>query len=358
MTSTMNRLLKIISGLAIIAIIVLVVSVRSYLASPVAGLTEPMLYKVEAGASLSGVAHDLEGQGILSRAGLFVAWGRFTGQAAQLKAGEYELQPGVTPKGILDQFVAGQVKLYPFTILEGWTITDLLAALAVNPAITASLQALSAEAQIDALGLSAEHLEGQFFPDTYLVPRATTDLSLLQQAAVLMQVQLDKAWENRAVGLPLTSPYELLILASIVERETALDAERSQVAGVFIRRLQKRMRLQTDPTVIYGLGAAYDGNITRKHLLTDTPYNTYTRGGLPPTPIGMPGEASLLAAAHPDEGDALYFVATGENDGSHVFSRTLEEHNAAVAVYIARLRKARREAEKSEIGKTRAGKNK
>jgi len=288
----------------------------------------------------------------LPRAGVFVAWGRFTGQAARLKAGEYELQPGVTPKGILDQFVAGQVKLYPFIILEGWTITELLAALQANPAIVPTLHELSPKARLDALGLPAQHLEGQFFPDTYLVPRGTTDLSLLQQAAELMQVQLHKAWDNRAVGLPLASPYELLILASIVERETALDSERSEVAGVFIRRLQKRMRLQTDPTVIYGLGAAYDGNITRKHLLTDTPYNTYTRGGLPPTPIGMPGAASLLAAAHPDEGETLYFVATGENDGSHVFSRTLEEHNAAVAVYIARLRKARRDAEKAGAAKT------
>jgi UPF0755 protein len=349
----MNRLLRVIAGLVVVTVVILALSVRSYLASPVAGLTEPLLYKVEAGASLRGVAHDLEGQGILSRAGLFVAWGRFTGQAAQLQAGEYELQPGVTPKGILDQFVAGQVKLYPFTILEGWTITELLAALTVNPAITPTLQELTAQAQIDALGLSVQHLEGQFFPETYLVPRGTTDLSLLQQAAALMQVELAKAWENRAVGLSLASPYELLTLASIVDRETALDSERAEVAGVFIRRLEKGMRLQTDPTVIYGLGATYDGNITRKHLLTDTPYNTYTRGGLPPTPIGMPGAASLLAAAHPDEGDTVYFVATGENDGSHVFSRTLEEHNAAVAVYIARLRKARREAEKTRAAKSK-----
>jgi UPF0755 protein len=342
----MNRLLTVAAGLALLAVIVLAMSVRGYLASPVAGLSEPLLFEVEAGASLSGVARDLEELGILSRAGLFVAWGRFTGQAAKLKVGEYELQPGVTPKGILDQFVAGQVKLYPFTILEGWTINELLAALLTSPAITPTLQDLSAEAQLDALGLTAQHLEGQFFPETYLVPRGATDISILQQAAALMELQLAKAWENRAVGLPLASPYELLILASIVERETALDSERSEVAGVFIRRLQKRMRLQTDPTVIYGLGTAFDGNLTRKHLLTDTPYNTYTRGGLPPTPIGMPGEASLVAAAHPDDGDTLYFVATGENDGSHVFSRTLEEHNAAVAVYIARLRKARREAEK------------
>jgi UPF0755 protein len=167
----------------------------------------------------------------------------------------------------------------------------------------------------------------------------------LRQAAALMESHLTRSWDSRAVGLPLSSPYELLILASIVERETAVELERSQVAGVFIRRLQKRMRLQTDPTVIYGLGDSYDGNLTRKHLSTDTPYNTYTRGGLPPTPIGMPGEGSLDAAAHPDEGDSLYFVATGEPDGSHVFSLTFEEHNVAVAAYISKLRQARRAAQ-------------
>jgi UPF0755 protein len=342
----MNRLLTVALGVVLLAGIVVAMSVRSYLASPVGDLSEPLIYEVEAGASLSGVARDLEELGVLSRAGLFVAWGRFTGQAAKLKVGEYELQPGVTPKGILDQFVAGQVKLYPFTILEGWTINELLVAVVSSPAITPILRDLSPKAQLDALGLTAQHLEGQFFPETYLVPRGITDVSVLQQAAALMELQLAQAWENRAVGLPLASPYELLTLASIVERETALDSERGQVAGVFIRRLEKNMRLQTDPTVIYGLGTAFDGNITRKHLLTDTPYNTYTRGGLPPTPIGMPGEASLQAAAHPDDGDTLYFVATGENDGTHVFSRTLEEHNAAVAAYIARLRKARRDAEK------------
>jgi len=246
---------------------------------------------------------------------------------------------------VLDQFVAGDVKLYAFTILEGWTTRELMAALAGQPAITHTLADLSPEQQRAALGLEAPHLEGQFFPDTYLVPRGTADVVILQQAAALMESQLSRSWTNRAVGLPLKSPHELLILASIVERETAVDAERPQVAGVFMRRLQKNMRLQTDPTVIYGLGDSFDGNLTRKHLETDGPYNTYKRGGLPPTPIGMPGAASLDAAAHPDDGDSLYFVATGEADGSHVFSRTLEEHNAAVAAYIAKLRQARRAAQ-------------
>jgi len=341
----MNRLLTIVLGLMLIVVVAVALNVRSYLASSVAALTEPVLYEVEAGASLSRVARELEALGVLSKPDIFVAWGRFTGQAARIKAGEYELQVGSTPKGILDQFVAGQVKLYAFTILEGWTMHDLLAALAVSPVITSTLQDLSPEARLAAIGLQVPHLEGQFYPETYLVPRGIIDVAILQQAAELMEIRLADAWAGRAVGMSLANPYELLTLASIVERETALDAERAEIAGVFIRRLQKRMRLQTDPTVIYGLGVAFDGNLTRKHLLSDTPYNTYTRGGLPPTPIGMPGASSLSAAAHPDNGDTLYFVATGDSDGSHVFSRTLDEHNVAVAAYIARLRQARRQSQ-------------
>ncbi len=341
----MNRLLTIVLGLMLIVVVAVALNVRSYLASSVAALTEPVLYEVEVGASLSGVARELEALGVLSKPGIFVAWGRFTGQAARIKAGEYELQVGSSPKGILDQFVAGQVKLYAFTILEGWTMHDLLAVLAVSPVITSTLQDLSPEARLAAIGLQVPHLEGQFYPETYLVPRGIIDVAILQQAAELMEIRLADAWAGRAVGMSLANPYELLTLASIVERETALDSERAEIAGVFIRRLQKRMRLQTDPTVIYGLGVAFDGNLTRKHLLSDTPYNTYTRGGLPPTPIGMPGASSLSAAAHPDNGDTLYFVATGDSDGSHVFSRTLDEHNVAVAAYIARLRQARRQSQ-------------
>jgi UPF0755 protein len=341
----MNRVLSILFAGAVVLAVLAALSVRSYLFGPIEQIAEPVLYQVQPGASLSGVARELEEQGLLTRPALFVAWGRFTGQAARIKAGEYELAPGSTPKSLLDQFVAGDVKLYAFTILEGWTWREVRASLAANSAVAQTLDDLTEQELLRAVGAAAEHPEGQFFPETYLVPRGTTDIEVLRQAAELMQERLEKAWSDRATGLPLKNAYELLTLASIVERETALDRERAQVAGVFIRRLQKRMRLQTDPTVIYGLGESFDGNLTRKHLLTDTPYNTYTRGGLPPTPIGMPGEASLQAAAHPDDGDTLYFVATGEPDGSHVFSRTLEEHNAAVAAYIARLRQARREAQ-------------
>jgi UPF0755 protein len=277
---------------------------------------------------------------------VFALWGRAQDAARRIQAGEYQLEPGVTPAGILQQLVEGRVKLYSLTLLEGWTLRDVLAALADSPAIEVTLDPANPGTAflVDDPLTAGTAAEGWFYPETYSVPRGTTDVEVLRRANALMVEKLQSAWAARSADLPLKSPYELLILASIIERETAVDAERNQVAGVFIRRLRKGMRLQTDPTVIYGLGEAYDGNLTRKDLLTDTPFNTYTRAGLPPTPIGMPSEASLLAAGHPDDGNALYFVASGEADGTHVFSATLEEHNAAVAAYIARLRQANRKS--------------
>ena len=233
----------------------------------------------------------------------------------------------------------GRVRLHALTVLEGWTVRDLLAALAKHPAIR---QTLNVETPIElaaALELEYPHAEGWFFPETYRFPRGTTDVQFLRTAHELMRRRLADAWSTRALVPSLKDSYGALILASIVERETALDSERRQIAGVFIRRLQKGMRLQTDPTVIYGLGASFDGNLTRRHLKTDSPYNTYTRRGLPPTPISLPGEAALRAAVNPDSGEALYFVASGRGDGSHVFTKTLEEHNAAVAQYLAELRR-------------------
>jgi len=342
----LNRLLVIAVGVFFALVLAITLYLRSYLGGPLQGMTEPVIFEVPVGASLSRVARELTEEGLITRPEVFVAWGRFTGQAAAIKAGEYELLPELTVRGLLDQLVAGDVKLYPVTILEGWTIRELRQALAGNGALEQTLAGQSDAELLAAAGIDARHPEGLFFPETYLVARGTLDVEILRQASQLMETNLAKAWESRATGLPLKDPYELLTLASIIERETALDAERPQVAGVFIRRLQKRMRLQTDPTVIYGLGDEFDGNLTRKHLLTDNPYNTYTRGGLPPTPIGMPGAASLQAAGHPAAGDTLYFVATGEPDGSHVFSRTLAEHNAAVAAYIAKLRQQRRDGKR------------
>jgi UPF0755 protein len=339
----MNKLLPMFLAAGLLVVLGAWAATRFYMSAPLQTLSESVDFVVEDGASLSSVSRGLEEQGVISWPRVFSLWGRLNGDAHRVQAGEYVFEPGSSPRSILAQLVEGRVKLYPVTILEGWTYREVLAALRANSAVRSTIDPQEATT-LDFIG--AEYgggkPEGWFYPETYLVPRGTIDSSLLQQAHELMQTRLESAWSDRDDDLPLASPYELLTLASIIERETAVDDERARVAGVFIRRLNKKMRLQTDPTVIYGLGEDFDGNLTRRDLLTDTPYNTYTRSGLPPTPIGMPSEASLLAAAHPEDGDELYFVATGEGDGRHVFSATLEEHNAAVAAYISRLRQASR----------------
>lgn len=336
----MPRILGTLAGIVAVLLMLGAVWVRSVMHAPL-GNSVSETFTVESGASAAAVANRLQERGFLQQPRVFTLWARLSGDAGRLKAGEYQIEAGTTAAGLLSQLVEGNVQLYPVTLLEGWTWRDLRDALQASDVLTLTLPYESAEALAAALELKWPHVEGQLFPDTYKVPRGSSDSELLRQAAALMQEELAAAWAARASDLPLQDPYELLTLASIIERETSLDAERPQVAGVFVRRLQKRMRLQTDPTVIYGLGDSFDGNLTRKHLQTDTPYNTYTRGGLPPTPISMPGAASLRAAANPAAGDTLFFVASSELDGSHVFSVTLEEHNAAVAAYIASLRRAR-----------------
>jgi UPF0755 protein len=233
------------------------------------------------------------------------------------------------------------VQLYSFTIVEGWTYRDLISGLRRHDAIRQSLGDEDWPGLLELLGTEATHPEGLFLPETYRFPKGTRDVEILHRAYDMMARTLESEWKNRIADLPFADPYEALILASIIERETAREAERDKIAGVFVRRLQKGMRLQTDPTVIYGIGPGFDGNLTRRHLQTSTPYNTYTRGGLPPTPIAMPGKAAIRAALNPAPGPELYFVATGLPDGSHKFSATSEEHAVAVAEYVARLRKSR-----------------
>ncbi|TXH65409.1 MAG: endolytic transglycosylase MltG, partial [Thermomonas sp.] len=230
-----------------------------------------------------------------------------------------------------------------FTIVEGWNIRDLRKALAKVDGLDHDSAQLDDAALMKALGHPGQHPEGRFLPETYAWVRGDSDLDLLARAHASMQKALDDAWATRAKELPLKSPDEALALASIVEKETGIAEERPQIAGLFVRRLKIGMRLQTDPTVIYGMGAAYAGNIRRSDLTTDTPYNTYTRAGLPPTPIAMPGKAALQAVTHPAEGDALYFVAVGDGSGRHVFSKSLDAHNAAVRDYVQRYR-ARQQA--------------
>jgi len=246
-----------------------------------------------------------------------------------IKTGEYQLDPGILPRELLQLLSSDAVVQYRFTLVEGWTFTQLLQALAKDDVLKQTLVRdpdKVGTVMISSLGV--DHPEGWFLPETYQFTRGGSDSEILERAHQAMEKELGSAWEARTNDLPLNSPYELLILASIIEKETGKADERRQIAGVFIRRLQQGMRLQTDPTVIYGLGDSFDGNIRRRDLETDTPYNTYTRSGLPPTPIAMPGRASLLAAAQPDAGDAIYFVADGT--GGHTFSATLQEHQIAV----------------------------
>jgi len=313
---------------------------RQLLEQPLRLPAEGLVLEVPAGMSAAGLAAKLEAEGVYGHPWLLRAYARITGRASRIKAGEYEVQAGANVPGLLRQLVEGRVKLHSLTIVEGWTLADLQRPLRRHRAVRRTLPKGDATAVSEALGLAGPTAEGWFFPDTYRFPRGTTDVELLGLAHARMKILLDQAWQGRAAGLPLKTPYEALVLASIVEKETALDRERPKVAGVFIRRLQAGMKLQTDPTVIYGLGEDFDGDLTRRQLLKDSPYNTYTRTGLPPSPIALPGESSLLAAVHPDESDALFFVASGEGDGSHVFSATLREHNAAVKRYLEQLREA------------------
>jgi len=298
--------------------------------------TSGMQYTVQRGANLSNVALDLAQQKLLTYpvAVVWVIAARYHGQARQIKAGEFAIPSGTTPNQLLAIFIHGKVIEYPITFLEGWTFAQMRGLLQSQEKLTHTLTNLADADIMAALGRPGVHPEGQFFPDTYHIPAGTEDLQVLRMALEKMERELNAAWAEREIPSFLTSPEQALILASIIEKETALDQERAQVSGVFTRRLQQGMRLQTDPCVIYGLGAEFDGNLRSADLKRDTPYNTYTRAGLPPTPIAMPGRASLRAALNPAAGEALFFVAT--NDGGHVFSATLSEHQCAVMRYQLR----------------------
>jgi len=300
-------------------------------------------FTIESGASFRSVSDTLAERGIISDSRYFRLYARWKGKASAVQAGDYLIKQGTTPVQLLEQFSSGDVRLYSFTIIEGWNQWDLLRALGDDPNINASLTVEDWPALLEELQIEFTHPEGLFLPETYRFPRNTSDRKVLARAYAQMQDVLAEEWAARDTGLPLASPYEALILASIVEKETALADERPRIAGVFTRRLQKRMRLQTDPTVIYGIGSDFNGNLTRRDLQTDTPYNTYTRHGLPPTPIALPGRAAIHAALHPADGEELFFVATGLGDGSHEFSATKEQHDDAVARYLRQLRRQRQQ---------------
>ena len=286
---------------------------------------------IEPGTSLRGVMEGLAQRGFIDDTRLILLWARWKELGRQIRAGEYRLQSGLTVPGLLELLTAGRVVQHSLTLVEGWTFREVRHALEQSRPLRQTLQGLDDEAVMAAIGHAGEHPEGRFFPDTYYFPAGTTDRDFLLRAYRTMERVLRQEWEERAEGLPYETPYQALIMASIIEKETGLAGERARIAGVFVRRLQRGMLLQTDPTVIYGLGEAFDGNLRRRDLRRDGPYNTYRRKGLPPTPICMPGRAALHAALHPAPGDALYFVARG--DGSHVFSADLESHRKAVARY-------------------------
>lgn len=302
-----------------------------------AKLNAPMRYTVPAGARFAHVAAELAARGAIAQPRAWMLYARWKGLASAIKAGEYEIEPGTTPRALLDKMVKGEVVLHSFTIVDGWRVQDLLSALKRNPDVTVTLPA-SPKDVMDRLGALGEDPEGQFLPETYRFPSGATDLDLLRQAHAALQRELAAAWADRDPRVPLGTPQEMLIMASIVEKESGLPQELAKIAGLYLNRLRLGMRLQADPTVIYGLGERYDGELHTVDLRTDGPYNTYTRTGLPPTPIALPGSAVIHATAHPEQTDALYFVASGTGDGSHVFSATLERHNAAVAQYLAHQR--------------------
>ncbi|MGB5261453.1 MAG: endolytic transglycosylase MltG [Gammaproteobacteria bacterium] len=315
-----------LAGLAVAGWLLL--SYQRFQDTPVTLATAEVTFEVPPGSSLKKMTRRLFEQGIINQPRFFTMLGRELDVARRLQAGEYTLRQGMTPRDLLLLMTDGKVVQHDLTLIEGHTFAEMLARIHAHPVIEATLKGLDSAEIMARLGYPGENPEGRFLADTYHFPRNTTDLQFLQRAYQAMQRQLDAAWETRAEGLPLKNPYEALILASIVEKETGKAEERAAIAGVFVRRLQQGMRLQTDPTVIYGLGAQFDGNLRRRDLLNDTPYNTYTRYGLPPTPIAMPGVAAIQAALHPADGDSLYFVSRG--DGSHYFSATLKEHERAV----------------------------
>jgi UPF0755 protein len=291
----------------------------------------PLQFSISAGSSLRGATQQMVDAGVIRDALAFEVLGRIFGDPRNIKAGNYEVEQGTTPLDLIDKISRGKNSALAITFVEGWTFRQMRKALDDNPALQHDTSGLSDVDILEKLGVDQRSAEGLFFPDTFHFTTGVSDLNILRRSYDLMQKHLAAQWEQRAPDLPLASPYEALVLASIVEKETGRAVERSIISAVFVNRLKLGMKLQTDPTVIYGLGEAFDGNLRKNDLLSDTPYNTYVRTGMPPTPIAMPGLGSLHAALHPAKTDALYFVAKG--DGSSHFSKSLEEHDRAVIKY-------------------------
>ncbi len=326
----MRGLLALLGGAVVLGAL-LAGATAWWLQHPLPLSAERVELSIEPGSNPREVAQAWVDAGVSTSARLLYEWFRWSGQARRIRAGSYEVEPGITPRALLDKMVRGDETLEVLRLIEGWTMRQVRAELARAPHLRQATAGMDEAQLMAAIGAPGQAAEGRFFPDTYAYSRGVSDVTVLKRAHAAMQRRLASAWAERAADTPLKAPDDALILASIIEKETGQAADRGRVAGVFVNRLRIGMRLQTDPTVIYGLGEAFDGNLRKRDLLADTPFNTYTRAGLPPTPISMPGAASLRAAVQPEPTRALFFVARG--DGSSVFSETLAEHNRAVNTY-------------------------
>ena len=294
-------------------------------------LRETAIIKIDPGDSLIAISNKLVERGWINHPYFLITAGRYKDLAGSIKTGEYEIRPGLTPMEFLSLIVSGKVIQYPLTIPEGWTFRQVMEAIRSNQRLQHTLNDATVASIMEKLGYPGLYPEGRFFPDTYMFPAGTTDIEFLRRASMTMTQVLMEEWQQRAPGLPYQEPYQSLIMASIIEKETAIPEERYKIAGVFVRRLQQGIKLQTDPTIIYAIGADFNGDITNKDLDLDSPYNTYRFPGLPPTPIAAPGRDSIRAALQPEPVTALYFVAM--DNGRHYFSATLDEHNQAVAKF-------------------------
>ena len=323
-----------LAALALLATLVAAGGAAWWLNRPLALSAESLEVSIEPGTAPREIAQAWVNAGVQASPLWLYEWFRWSGQSRKIRAGSYEIGRGVTPIMLLNKMVRGDETLAVVRLIEGWTFRQFRAELAKADSLKPTTANMSDEQIMQAIGAPDVAAEGHFHPDTYAYSKGSSDLAVLKRAYRVMQTKLDAAWAERAPDSPLKSPADALVLASIVEKETGVGADRGRVAGVFANRLRIGMPLQTDPTVIYGLGTAFDGNLRKRDLLADTPFNTYTRAGLPPTPIAMPGKAALLAAVHPESTKALYFVARG--DGSSEFSDTLADHNRAVNRYQRR----------------------
>ncbi len=326
-----KRLILLLFLLALISAIAAGVVLNAFAHRPLEMRKSPFEFTVDKGATWKGLSKKLVDEGLDCDPRMLWLLGRISGQAANIQAGNYRLEAGATPLSLLQKLNDGDVIPLSVTFVEGITFAELRAQLEITPGIRVTLKGLPVSEVLTRVGATEKHPEGLFFPDTYRYAGGSTDLDLLKKSYQTMQRKLAEAWETRAPNLPYRNPYEALIMASIVEKETGRAEDRPMVAAVFVNRLRLPMRLQTDPTVIYGMGARFDGNIRKSDLTTDTPYNTYTRDGLPPTPIALPGGASIRAALRPAQSESLYFVSRG--DGTSHFSKSLDEHNRAVSKY-------------------------